>query len=107
MVNGSVVFDRSIPPRGAECVVRRKMYERAFCAMPMRGSGTQDDAIRPGYVPRSSPTGGTGIIGSELNATLVGLGTDGLTMLKCVLLQSARPAYFQSLGQSCTAPPCP
>jgi hypothetical protein len=50
--------------------------------------------------------GGTGIIASELNATLVGTGTGG-TSLKCVLLETARPAYFVWLGQTtCTAPPC-
>jgi arylsulfatase A-like enzyme len=53
-----------------------------------------------------SPDGGTGIIGSELNATLTGKGTDG-SSLRCVLLDGARPAYFMSLGQTgCTPPSC-
>jgi hypothetical protein len=56
----------------------------------------------------SSPyTGGTGIIGNELNVALTGLGTDGSTELNCVLLEDARPAYFSYLGQTCTAPSCP
>ena len=55
----------------------------------------------------SSPyTGGTGIIGNELNAPLTGLGTDQSTKLNCVLLEDAQPAYFTYLGQSCTAPAC-
>jgi|ERR1035441_6442431 hypothetical protein len=54
-----------------------------------------------------SPDGGTGRIGSELNATLTGTGTDGTTSLRCVLLETARPAYFSYLGQTtCTLPPC-
>jgi hypothetical protein len=53
-----------------------------------------------------SPDGGTMIIGTELNATVVGTGRDG-TSLRCVLLETARPAYFVWLGQTtCTAPPC-
>jgi arylsulfatase A-like enzyme len=53
-----------------------------------------------------SPDGGTGVIGTELNATLVGTGTDG-TSLRCVLLETARPAYFSYLGQTtCTVPSC-
>jgi hypothetical protein len=46
-----------------------------------------------GAWPTSSPyTGGTGIIGNELNVALTGLGPDGTTKLNCVLLQDARPA---------------
>jgi len=54
-------------------------------------------------------TGGTGIIGSELNVALVGLGTDGVTKLNCVLLDTQRPQYFTSLGQTgtgCAPPTC-
>lgn len=55
----------------------------------------------------SSPyTGGTGIIGDELNVALTGLGTDQTTELNCVLLEDARPAYFSDLGQDCSAPSC-
>ena len=56
----------------------------------------------------ASPTGGIGIMGTELNVQLTGLGTDGATKLNCVLQQQARPAYFAYLlGPGvCTAPSC-
>jgi hypothetical protein len=67
-------------------------------------SGTIATISYPGGT--DTTPGGTNIIGTELNATLVGTGTDG-TSLRCVLLETARPAYFSYLGQtSCTAPPC-
>ena len=53
-------------------------------------------------------TGGTGIIGTELNVALGGKGTDG-TKLNCVLLDTQRPQYFTSLkqtGTGCTPPTC-
>lgn len=61
-----------------------------------------------GYNTTSPYTGGTGIIGNEFNAPLVGTATDGVTALNCILLEVARPQYFTSLGQTgCTAPTCP
>lgn len=46
-----------VPLSAQQTVDRRNMYERVWAVVPMIGSGTADDPLRPDYIPAPPPPG--------------------------------------------------